>query len=98
MKLKILREENNKIEIAFGGEGHTLLNLLQSSLLENKNVTIAGYSKVHPLMNRSILQIYMKKGKNYKKTLLEAAKDAKDKTNEFVSKFNEELKGKKDFS
>jgi DNA-directed RNA polymerase subunit L len=94
LKLKILREEDNKIEIAFGGEGHTFLNLIQSSLLKNKNVTMAGYSKVHPLMNRSILQIYMKKGKNYKKTMLEAAKDAKDKMNEFVTKFNKELKKK----
>jgi DNA-directed RNA polymerase subunit L len=50
LKLKIEKNEKDHFELAFGGEGHTLLNLLQSSLLEDKDVKMAGYRKPHPLM------------------------------------------------
>ena len=45
MKLKIIKNEGRFTEMAVGGEGHSLLNLLQSFLLQNKNVDMAGYSK-----------------------------------------------------
>jgi DNA-directed RNA polymerase subunit L len=67
MKLNIVNEEDGRLEMQVGGEGHTLLNLLQSFLLANKDVEMAGYSKPHPLMDRSVLYVHMKKRKDQRK-------------------------------
>lgn len=91
MKLKIISEEDDKLEMAVGGEGHTLLNLLSSALLANKDVKMAGYSKPHPLMDRSLLYVHMKERKDYKDALLRAAEDAKGKVNEFLAQFKSQV-------
>jgi DNA-directed RNA polymerase subunit L len=91
MKLKIVKDEKNHLEMKVGGEGHTLLNLLQSSLLAHKNVTMAGYSKPHPLMNRSLLYFNTKGRKTSKKILVESAEDAKKRMNSFLSDFNAQI-------
>ena len=91
MKLNIVNEEDGRLEIEVGGEGHTLLNLLQSFLLTNKDVEMAGYSKPHPLMDRSVLYVHMKKRKNLRKVLLKSAGNAKNKVNEFLKKFDAQL-------
>jgi len=95
MKLKIVKRENGRLEMAVGGEGHTLLNLLQSSLLRNEDVMMAGYSKPHPLMSRSTLHVNMKGGKPPEGALLAAVEDAKSRVSEFLDEFKrqvEELK------
>lgn len=94
MKLNIVTEESDKIEMEVGGEGHTLLNLLQDSMHANKDVMMAGYTKPHPLMDRSSLFITVKKGMDPKKALIESAEDAKAKVEDFLKKFSDEV-GKK---
>jgi DNA-directed RNA polymerase subunit L len=91
MRLKIKTNEDDRIEIIFGGEGHTLLNLLQSSLLKDKYVEMAGYSKPHPLMDRSILFVKMKKKNDPIEALKRSAADAKEKVNEFLKKFDKQI-------
>lgn len=91
MRLNIVNEEDGRLEMEVGGEGHTLLNLLQGFLLENKDVEMAGYSKPHPLMDRSVLYVYTKKRKDQKKVLLKSAGDAKKKVDEFLKKFDAQL-------
>jgi DNA-directed RNA polymerase subunit L len=91
VKLRKLREENKQLELEVGGEGHTLLNLLQSSLLKADNVKMAGYSKPHPLMDRSVLYVSLKRGKNFDKTLIKAANDAKIELANFMKKFKAEV-------
>ena len=61
MKINITKMEKGYLELEFGGESHTLLNLLQSSLIEDAKVELAGYSKPHPLMDRSTLFITLKR-------------------------------------
>lgn len=95
MKLRIVSEEDGRLEMEVGGEGHTLLNLLQSSLLENKNVNMAGYSKPHPLMDRSVLYVYMEGRRSSKRALLKSANDAKKKVDEFLTKFEREVEKQK---
>ena len=95
MKLRIVSEEDGRLEMEVGGEGHTLLNLLQSSLLENKNVNMAGYSKPHPLMDRSVLYVYMEGRRSSTRALLKSTNDAKKKVNEFLKKFEGEVEKKK---
>jgi DNA-directed RNA polymerase subunit L len=83
MKLNIVKEEEGYVEVEFGGESHTLLNLLQSSLLEDPVVEMAGYTRPHPLMDRSRLFIRFKGKKDPKIILKRAADNAEAKLNEF---------------
>jgi len=88
LKLNILKDEGGELAMEFGGEGHTLLNLLQDSLLEDNDVEMAGYSKPHPLMDRTILRVTMKEGKSPEEALKRAAANAKGKMDEFLGEFN----------
>jgi len=91
MKLNIVKKGDGRLEMAVGGEGHTLLNLLQSSLLKNKDVSMAGYSKPHPLMDRSVLYVKMKGRKPPEEALLVATEDAKKQINEFRAELEGQL-------
>lgn len=95
MKLNIVRDEEGYMEIEFGGESHTLLNLLQSSLLEDKDVEMAGYNRPHPLMDRSRLFIKTKKGKKPVDALKKAADNAEAKMSGFLEDFKGSLSGLK---
>lgn len=88
MKLHKIRVVEKQLEMEVGGEGHTLLNLLQSFLLKNSNVSMAGYSKPHPLMDRSVLYVTLKRGLNFDKVLIKSAKDAKKELADFLKKFD----------
>jgi DNA-directed RNA polymerase subunit L len=67
-----------------------LLNLLQTSLLEDPAVEMAGYTRPHPLMDRSRLFIRLKEKKGeVKKILKRAADNAEAKLNEFDEDFKQ---------
>ena len=89
--MKVLKRREGHIEIAVGGEGHTLLNLLQSSLLRDEAVRMAGYAKPHPLMDYSILFVEMKGDKTPEQAIIDAAERAKGEMREFLSAFKGEL-------
>ena len=90
MKLNIIKEEDGYIEVEFGGESHTLLNLLQTSLLEDPAVEMAGYTRPHPLMDRSRLFIRLREKKgDVKKILNRAADNAEAKLKEFDEDFKQ---------
>jgi DNA-directed RNA polymerase subunit L len=91
MKINITKREKGYIEMDFSGEGHTLLNLLQSSLIEEKNVEMAGYSKPHPLMDRSRLFVKLKRGDDVLGVIKKAAANADGKLDEFLDKFEKSL-------
>ena len=91
MKLHKLRVEDKQLEMEVSGEGHTLLNLLQSFLLKQANVKMAGYSKPHPLRDRSIFYITLKRGKNFDNALIKGANDAKKELAVFLKKFEAEI-------
>ncbi len=96
MKLNIIKDEDGFLELEFGGESHTLLNLLQSSLLEDSAVEMAGYTRPHPLMDRSRLTIKMKRGKKTQEALKKAADNAEKKLAQFLEDFEKataEVKG-----
>lgn len=96
MKLNVVTDESDKLELEVGGEGHSLLNLLQSSILAHNDVNMAGYTKPHPLMDRSSLFITVKRGKDPKKVLIESAEDAKARIADFIDRFNAEVAKKRD--
>ena len=91
MKLHKVKVEGKLLEMEIGGEGHTLLNLLQNYILKNSNVKLAGYSKPHPLMDRSVFYVTLKRGTNFDKALIKGAKDAKKELADFLKKFDAEI-------
>ncbi|HHL41429.1 DNA-directed RNA polymerase subunit L [Candidatus Bathyarchaeota archaeon] len=91
MKINITKREEGFVEFDFSGEGHTLLNLLQSSLIEDKNVEMAGYSKPHPLMDRSRLFLKLKKGDDVLEVVKKASENADGKLDEFLGEFEKSL-------
>ena len=91
MKINIVKQEGGYMEMEFSGEGHTLLNLLQDALLEDKNVEMAGYSKPHPLMDRSKLFIRLKKGEGHLEAVKKAVEKADGKLDEFLEEFEKSL-------
>ena len=91
MKVNITKREPGYIEMDFSGEGHTLLNLLQSSLIENKDVEMAGYSKPHPLMDRSRLFLKLKKGDDLLGVIKKAVSNADGELDDFLVQFEKSL-------
>lgn len=88
MKVKILKQISNKIEIEVEGVGHTLCNLLQKRLLEDENVDLAGYDIPHPLASNPV--IYVRTKGNVKPE--EALRNAVKKAHEMNKEFGKELK------
>jgi len=91
VKINIVKQEGKYMEMEFSGEGHTLLNLLQDSLLEDSNVEMAGYSKPHPLMDRSKLFIRLRRGERHLDTIKKAVANADGKLDEFLADFEKSL-------
>jgi DNA-directed RNA polymerase subunit L len=91
VKINIVKQEGRYMEMEFSGEGHTLLNLLQDTLLEDSNVEMAGYSTPHPLMDRSKLFIRLKRGERHLDTIKKAVEKADGKLDEFLAEFEKSL-------
>jgi len=72
LQLKILRRNSRELKLEIEGEGHTFCNLLESVLLEDKDVEFAGYDVPHPLISNTIFFIRTKKGKTPEEALSEA--------------------------
>jgi len=91
VKVNVVKQEGNYMEMEFSGEGHTLLNLLQESLLEEEDVEMAGYSKPHPLMDRSKLFVRLKEGEDHLDAVKRAVERADGKLDEFLGEFEKSL-------
>ena len=60
MEIKILSKENDKMKIRIIGEGQTLGNILQKTLLEDERVEGAGVFIPHPLKKEMVLDVFLK--------------------------------------
>ena len=87
MEVKVLQKNKNELKIEIVGEDHTFCNLLQSVLLQDKNVEIAGYDQPHPLIRSSIVYVRTKRDVSPEKTMLSALANIKDLNKEFNVKF-----------
>lgn len=87
MKVKILNESPNKLEIEIADEDHTLGNLLRSRLLKDKKVKHAGYQIVHPLTGGIKLLIQTEGSTKPRDALLKALSEIEDETKEFQQEF-----------
>lgn len=87
MKVKVLNEDANRLEIEISDEDHTLGNLLRSKLLEDKKVRHAGYQIVHPLTGGIKLLIQTEGSAKPRDALKKALASLGEETKEFRAKF-----------
>lgn len=91
MKINVLTQSKNEIKIDLEGAGHTLCNLLQKKLLEDKNVAFAGYNIPHPLFEKAIIYVRMKGTSKPKVALVKATNKAIKLNCEFKNKLDKAL-------
>ncbi len=77
MNIKIIRATEDEAEIEFLDEGHTFLNVLKHSLLQDPNVEIATYDVKHPMISNPLFYIKTE-SKDPLKALREASLRLKD--------------------
>ena len=88
MNLKILQSSKNELKIEIQGEGHTFCNLLQSVLLQDKGVEMAGYDVPHPLIPNSVLYVRTKRESSPDRALARALAKVGEMSNEFLEKLD----------
>lgn len=93
MKIKILEINDKELEFELEGEGHTLCNLLRKVLLEDEDVTFAGYRIEHPLISKPKMYIRTNGKKAPLDAAIEAAKKIKEMAEGFREAFLRSLKG-----
>jgi DNA-directed RNA polymerase subunit L len=92
MKIEYEQKKANELKIEVEGEGHSLLNLLQKTILEDETVEMAGYDVPHPLIDRAILYIRAKKKQKPQKVVKEAARKVHDLNKEFKKSFKKAIR------
>ena len=95
MKVKVIERRGDFLRLEIEGEGHTLCNLLQTLLLQDDRVEIAGYHKPHPLMDKTILYVRTKGGTSPEEALERAAERGRETAEEFYSLFEKEVASQK---
>jgi DNA-directed RNA polymerase subunit L len=88
VEVKIISRTKTELKIELIGEDHTFCNLLQTTLLNDKNVEIAGYDQPHPLIRSSIIYLRTKREVAPEKVLLNALENLKAINKEFDDKFS----------
>jgi len=92
MKVKVLDRTSNVLKIEVEGVGHTICNLVQKKLLENRNIDLAGYDMPHPLSSRSVIYVRTKGKVKPEEALREAVEKAREANKEFGKELKEALK------
>ncbi len=92
MKIKILKRAENELKFEIEGEGHTLCNLLEKTILEDEDIDMAAYNIPHPLTSNPIMYIRTKGGRKPEDAIKEAIKKIIDIDEEFMLEFNKALK------
>lgn len=89
MNLKVIKKARNELKLELQGEGHTFANLLESVLLEDEDVEMAGYDVPHPLVQTSLLYLRTKKNHTPEKALESAIERIKEKLDYLSSAFDQ---------
>lgn len=95
MKVNVLKRTDNELKIEVEGEGHSLLNLLQKTLLEDEGIEMAGYHVPHPLFDRGILYLQTKEKQDPKSVVNDSAKKIRVLSKDFHKAFKKASKAYK---
>lgn len=93
MKIEVVSksEQEDTLELRIHGEGHSLCVPLRTILFEDKDVEFAGYRIKHPLMPEPVIFIKTNGNKTAIVALKDAIKKLIERSDEFSTKFLEEL-------
>jgi len=94
MKVNVLKKTSNELRIEIEGAGHTVCNLLQKKILEEKSVDMAGYDIPHPLTPNAIIYVRTKGTAKPEQVLRDAIENAREMNKEFGKELVRALKEK----
>ena len=94
MKVNVLKKTSNEIKIEVEGADHTICNLLQKKILEEKNVDLAGYDIPHPLAPKAVVYVRTKGTAKPEQVLRFALENAREMNKEFSKELVRALKEK----
>lgn len=95
MKVNVLKSSENEMKLEIEGAGHSLLNVLQKTLLEDDNIEVAGYHVPHPLIDSGILYVHTKEKQKPEAVILEATKKIHALNKDLMKAFKKASKGYK---
>ena len=94
MKVNVLKKTSNELRIEIEGAGHTVCNLLQKKILEERGVDLAGYDIPHPLTPNAIIYVRTKGTAKPEQVLRDALENARGMNKEFSKELVRALKEK----
>jgi DNA-directed RNA polymerase subunit L len=94
MKVNVLKKTSNELKIEVEDAGHTMCNLLQRKILEEKSVDLAGYDIPHPLTPNAVIYIRTKGTIKPEQVLRTALDDARQMNKEFSKELAKAIKAK----
>jgi DNA-directed RNA polymerase subunit L len=92
LKVNVVKKTDHELKIEVEGAGHSLLNVLQKTLLEDETIEVAGYHVPHPLIDSGILYVHTKGKQNLKDVITEATKKVLDLSKDFQKAFKKASK------
>ncbi len=92
MRVEFLKRTSNELKLKIEGEGHTLCNLLQKTLLEDDTIEMAGYDVPHPLVDSAIVYVHTKGKRRAETAVKEATEKIIARNKDFKKSFTKALK------
>lgn len=92
MKVNILKISDNELKIEVEGAGHSLLNVLQKTIVDDEKIEVAGYHVPHPLFDRGVLYVRTKEKQKPENVILEATQKVLALSKDFQKSFKKASK------
>ena len=87
-----MKKTDNELKVEVEGAGHSLLNVLQKTLLEEDTIEVAGYHVPHPLIDSGILYVHTRGKQKPEAAIAEATKKVLDLNKDFQKAFKKASK------
>lgn len=94
MKVNVQKKTSNELKIEIEGAGHTVCNLLQRKILEEKGVDLAGYDIPHPLTPNAVIYVRTKGTVRPEQVLRTAIENTRQMNKEFGKELARAIKEK----
>jgi len=94
MKVNLQKKTTNEMKIEIEETGHTVCNLLQKKILEEKNVDMAGYDILHPMTPNAVIYVRTKGSAKPEQILRNALGNSLEMNKEFSKELARALKEK----
>jgi DNA-directed RNA polymerase subunit L len=95
MKVNVKKSSDNEMKLEVEGAGHSLLNVLQKTLLEDPTIEVAGYHVPHPLIDSGVLYVHTKGKQKPEAAVVDATKKILDLSKDFQKSFTKASKAYK---